>query len=358
MKKFSTIAALVFFAVTATVAHADKDQVLFTIQKVKANINKVQTKSDDSKMSIAELDKARDYLKQAETELNRNKTLLGSLKKAAEPGILHLTELAEIELAIASARLEMASQEKENRRLEALIPTLESQIKVFEDKNAEIRRLKEEIAKPKTAAKGLDKPEREKLAGKLEALNEVVASLRKDANEKVKVISNLTAENKVLKENMSALEKQKGSDIVAMQTRLTSAEARLKTVFALGSLGFFSRVSENEWTLIVPRGKLVKTSSKSYALAPDAQLYIGELVEAIKSAPGSRVVVKAHGFGKPAAREDRRATDTIAKLVKGALVSGGVSESAIESTGMGPYDPLFSKGAVDENRCIEITIRQ
>lgn len=355
MKKISLL-ALIFFFAAALSAHADKTGVMFAIQKVKTGIEKMQTRSDDAKVSIPEVQKAGDFVRQAEAELRQNTSMLGSLKKEAEPRIIHLTEMAEIELAIASSKLEKISQENENARLEKLVPKLESQIKVFDDKNAEISRLKEEMARPGIERKKQDKMDSEKLSGKVEALNEVVASLRKDLSEKTRSISDLTAENRLLKENMGALEKQKGSDIVAIQGRLTSAEARIKSLAALGQLGFFSKISENGCTLVVPRDKLVKWTSKGYALAPDAPQYVTAVSDALNAAPGSRLFIRAHGAGKPANREDGKATTAAAKAVKGAFVAGGTAESSIESYGAGSSSPLFSRGAVEDNRCIELEL--
>lgn len=355
MKKISILALIFIFAFAANV-FADKNQVMFAIQKVKTGMEKAQTRSDDMKASIPELQKAGDYIRMAEAEMKRNTSLLGSLKKDAEPRIIHLAEMAEIELAIASSKLEKISQEKENIRLEKLIPTLESQIKVFDDKNAEIARLKEEMARPGIERKKQDKTDSEKLSGKVEALNEVVASLRRDLAEKSKVVSDLNAENRLLKENMGALEKQKGSDIVAIQGRLTSSESKFKSLAAVGRLGFLSKLSENEYTLLISRGKLVKATSKGYVLAPDAPQYITAIADAMSASPGSRLIIRAHGYGKPVGKEDLKATGAIARTVKEAFVTAGVSESAIEAFGTGQSSPLFSKGAVEENRCIEIEI--
>lgn len=355
MKKISILASIFFFVLAANV-HADKDQVIFAIQKVKTIMEKAQTRSDDAKASIPELQKAGDYIRMAEAEMKRNTSMLGSLKKDAEPRIIHMAEMAEIELAIASSKLEKMAQERENVRLEKLIPTLESQIKVFDDKNAEIARLKEEIARPGIERKKQDKTDSEKLSGKVEALNEVVASLRKDLAEKSKSVSDLTAQNRLLKENMGALEKQKGSDIVAIQGRLTSAEAKMKSLAAVGQLGLLSKVSENEYTLIIPRGKLVKATSRGYVPAPDAPQYIAAVADAMSASPGSRLIIRAHGYGKPVSREDSKATGAIARTVKEAFVASGVSESAIEAFGVGSSSPLFSKGATEENRCVEIEV--
>ncbi len=355
MKKISVLALIFVFAFAAG-ASADKNQVMFSIQKVKTGIERVQTRTDDAKVSIPELQKAGDYIRQAEAEMKRNTSILGSLKKEAEPGIIHLAEMADIELAIAASKLEKISQENENTRLEKLIPKLESQIKVFDDKNAEIARLKQEIARPGIERKKQDKTDSEKLSGKVEALNEVVASLRKDLAEKTRAVSDLTAENRVLKENMGALEKQKGSDIVAIQGRLTAAESKFKSLAAVGGLGFFSKISESEYNLIIPRSKLVKSTSRGYVLAPDAPQYITAVCDAMNAAPGSRLVIRAHGYGKPVGREDGKATTAMAKALKEAFVAAGISESAIEAFGAGTSSPLFSKGAVEENRCVEIGI--
>jgi chromosome segregation ATPase len=370
MKKLSIAFILLsfFFAGVDNVL-ADKDQLLFSIQKVKSDIEKVQKKSEEAKISISELKKASEFLQQADSVLTKNKNWRGVLNKEVEPLIAYYTEMAEINTSIASSRLEKIDQEKDNARLEKMIPELEAKIKIFDDKNAEIKKLKEELEKPKGKMKDVNseinalkkektelneqisllKAEKEKSSGKTETLNEVVATVRKDLAEKIKAVENLSAENKLLKDNIKNIEAQKGSSLIEVHTKL-------KLFDSIGKIGFVSKASADGYTFIIPRNKLIKTTAKNPVLTPEADNYISEIVENIKQFPNSKLSIKVHGFGKPVNNEDNKGTTAMATLLKKALISKGISESSIQATGAGSTSPLFSKSAVEENRCIEITI--
>ena len=359
-------------------AYADKEQILFSIQKVKSTIEKAQDKSEEAKTSLKELQKAREYLKQAETELNINKNWIGSVKKEAEPLITHYIEMADINASIALSRLEKINQEKENARLEKLIPELEAKIKVFDDKNIEIQRLKAELEKPCGEIRNVNseiarlkkeksesdnqvsqlKAANEKLSGKIEALNELIVTVRKDLAEKIKVIDNLSADNRLLKDNVKNLELQKGSDFVAIQAELMSVRAKLKLINTFAKIGLLSRTSDDGFTFIIPRKKLIKTSAKSIALSSESEYFVSECTEILKSFPGSQLLIKVHGFGKPASIEGDKATMHMAVLLKNLFTTKGIDESFIQVFGAGTAEPLFSKAALEENRCAEITINQ
>lgn len=367
MKKLSIIISLLVFSfLQADTAVADKEQLQFSIQKVKTDIEKNQKKGEEVKLDILELQKARDFLKQAETELVKNKNWRGALNKDAEPLIAYYTEMAEIYTAIAFSRLSKFEQDKENTRLEKQIPELEAKIKIFDDKNAEIKKLKEELEKPQSKIRDVNteiaslkkekaelaeqlsqmKAEKEKLSGKAETLNELVAAVRKDLAERIKTVENLSTENKILQESIKSSENQKGDNLHEMQ-------AKLKLLDTMTKIGLVSKTSPDEYTFIIPRNKLIKTGAKNPALAPDAEGYIDEIVEKIKHFPDAKLSIKVYGSGK---NEDTKITAAMANLLKKALIGKGINESSVQAMGAGNAAPLFSKAAVEENRCIGITI--
>ena len=370
MKKTSVILILfLFFFLQAGAVLADKEQLQFNIQKAKTDIETGQKKSEEAKLSVTELQKARELIKQAENTLEKNKNWRGALNKEAEPLIAYYTEMAEIYTAIALSRLGKNDQEKENARLEKLIPEIEAKIKVFDDKNAEIKKLREELEKPQGKIRDVNseiaklqkekaeltekaaqlKSENEKSAGKIETLNEVVVSVRKDLTEKIKTVENLSLENKLLQDNIKSVEAQKGGNLLELQTKLNFFET-------ISKFGFLSRTAGNECTFIVPRNKLIKATGKSIVLNAEADRFITEIAESIKSFPAGKMAVKVHGFGKPSTTEDAKSTAAMANLVKKAFAGKGINESAIEASGAGTAAPLFSKSAAEENRRVEITI--
>ncbi len=319
MKKiiFAFIIAAFFFQ--AGIVQADKSDAVFAIQKARSAIEKVKIRGEELKAPTDELEKAKKQLDQADAVLKKNTSLLGmgGLKKEAEPEIRYYVEMAEINTAIVSSRLEKIGQEKENARLEKLVPDLESKIKVFADKNAEIKKLKQELSQPRTKS--------------AEA-----AQLKKENTELAAQLAKLKAE----RENLSG--------------KLGNLNRNVEYVRALAKFNYLSKISDKGYTLIVPRKDLFKTTSKGSVLAPGAEQFAAKLVEFIKAYP-SKIELDVHGAGSPAKTEDRKATEKMADVLKKALVQSGVSESAIRANGFGSSEPIFSKTAVEDNRRVEIT---
>jgi DNA repair exonuclease SbcCD ATPase subunit len=318
MKKLSCLLIICALLLHTGLAWADMEQVGFAIQKAKTFIVKVKAKSEEMKAPADELRQAGIFLERAEATLKNNTSLLGKLRKEAEPEILHYAEMAEISASIALSRLERISQEQENARLEKMIPELESKIKVFKDKETEIQRLTEEVKKPKGSLQvmsselALMKKERTELADQAARLK----LERENLNGKLEA---LQSENRRLKDDLKAIETQKGSDIVEMRTNLQRTDRQLAFFKALGKMDYLAKLTANGCTFILPRKDLIKVSAKGPIL---------------------------------------KATETMAQLLKQALMKNGVQESTLDATGVGQGTALFSKGAVEDNRRVEITVTQ
>ena len=392
MRKLSFLLIVSILVFHTGLALADKEQAVFAIQKAKSSIEKVKVKSEEMKAPVAGLKKADEFLGQAEALLKNNTNILGKLKKEAETDILYFAEMAEISAATVLSGLEKVNQEKENARLEKTIPEIEAKIKVFMDKNAEIQRLTEELKKPKGSMQALNgeisqlkgsiqtlngeitqlkkdktdladqasrlKLERENVSGKLEALTGVFAANKKELSEKARTAEELTAENRRLKDDLKALQTQKGSDILETRAKLQDANRKVEFLNALGGLDYLTKRSEKGCTFVIPRKVLIKSTPKGPALAPGAEERLVKLAELAKAFPGSQFKIDVYGFGNPPKGEDNKATQPMAQLLKKTFIEKGVNESAVQATGRGSDSPLFSKGAIEENRRVEITVYQ
>jgi len=334
MRRLIYLSIIPILLLGAGIAQADREQAAFAIQKAKAFVAKVKAKSEEMKASAEDMKKAQDFIGQAEATLKAHTSILGTLKKEAEPDVLYHAEMAEISASIVLSRLEKISQEKEYERLEKMVPEVEAKIKIFNDKNAEIQRLTEELKKP----------------------DAVLAAARKDLADKTKAVEDLTAENRRLKEEMKALETQKGSDIVEMRAKLQSANRNLEFQQALAKGDYLTRWSEKGAAIIVPRKDLLKMTAKGPMLAPGGEALASKFAELEKAFPEAKFKINVYGFGSPAKYEDKKATDAMAELLRKAFITKGINESAVEATGKGSSSPLFSKGAVEENRRVEITV--
>ena len=202
------------------------------------------------------------------------------------------------------------------------------------------------------------KAEKEKLTGKIETLNELVAAVRKDFAEKIKTIENISTENEHLKDSIKNLALQKGSDFVALQAKLKLMEAKLKLIYAFVKIGLLSKTSDDGFTVVIQRKEMIKTSTKSIVLTSESEHLVSECAETLKSFPQSQLLIKVHGFGKPVSTEGEKATTHMAALLKNLFIAKGIDKSSIQVFGVGTGNPPFSKTAVEENRIVEITVDQ
>jgi hypothetical protein len=352
---FLLIIFIIVILFQAVAVQADKDQAVFAIQKARSFIEKVKAKSEETKTPVETLRSAQEFLQQAEAKLKANTSMLGKLKKEAEPEVLYYADMAEISASIVLSRLEKVNQDKENTRLEKLIPETEAKIKVFLDKDAEIQRLTEEVRKPKGSLQTLSS-EIAFLKKEKTDLTEQASQLKLERENLIGRQETLTTENLRLRNELKALETQKGSDIVDMRSRLQVATRTVEFDKALGKLGYWAKVSDKVAIYIIPRKEMIKTTPKGPALVPGAETHITRFADLTNAFPESKLKIDVHGFGNPVKNEDKKATDAMANLLKEAFIKGGIKESSFEINGAGSGSPQFSKGAVEENRRIEISV--
>ncbi|MCL4456506.1 MAG: hypothetical protein M1147_01850 [Nitrospirae bacterium] len=366
MKRILIFAFVIFALICVQKSFAaDKAEIGSQINKVKASIEKLKSEVSDTTTFAEDILKAQHYIKLAEDELNKNITLIGSItgsvKSEAVPTINHYISLSELTIAVVKSKVEKMKQENENSGLAKLIPELEAKIKTVEDKNAEIKRLRGIIEKPKEENAQLEKEiaalknDKANLSAQVETLNASVASLKKELSEKTKAYEHISMENKSLKDQTKTAETQKIADITQMKEQLNNLTKLRDLLWETGKGGFISRVSERDITLIIPRSYFIKNTPKGIGLSPEAERHVHWLSSVMNRFSEYKVVVKVFGFGLPAKNENVKATEQMAKLIKGALVEKGVNASSIEAIGAGDAKPIFSQKAVEENRRVEIS---
>jgi len=341
---------------------AQSDDINFIMQKAKASVEKILSRGHETKSFTADVQAAESYLKKAETTLKANTSWRGKVNEAAVPTVKHYAALSEMMCQIVLSRLEKVNQDEENARLEKLIPETESKIKVFDEKNKEIRLLREEIAKPKGDMKNISrelqtlklekidmtkevaslKTDKTHMTGQVDALNGVVLSLKNDVVDKTKRIDELT----------KALESQKGPDAVKAQNKLRELNRMAAFWQDVQQINVLSRMTAAGITLIVPRGSLIKTPG--FKPAHDSDKIVAAIVGLMKKYPEAKVEMKVYGFGKPDSTESMKATEKMAGILKEALVKAGADAAGLDISGAGSTAPLYSKSAVEDNRRVEI----
>jgi len=327
-KRMIVLAALLLMLPVWGQVFAQSDDVHFIMQKAKASVEKILSRSHETKPFTAAVLSAQNYLKKAESTLNANTNWRGN-------------------------------QEQENARLEKLIPETEGKIKVFDVKNKEIKLLREEIAKPKGDMKNISrelsalklekidmtkeisslKNEKANLTGQVSALNGVVVSLKNEVVDKTKKIDELSL----------SLAGKTGEDVVKTKNKLNSLNSFWQDV---NQINVLSKLTATGITLIIPRRDLIKTPAMK--LAPESEKMIGNIAGLMKKNPDIKAQMKVHGFGKPDKTENAKATEKMAAMIKDALIKAGVDAAKVDIAGAGTAAPLYSKSAVEDNKRVEI----
>ncbi len=355
MKKLLVL-VIIFFNVSTGIA-ADKEKVFYQIEKARSIIKEFTAKPESVNYAD-DITVAWNYIKIAETEFQKNTNILGKLSDQAVPTIIHYANMAELTIRIALSRLEKAGHEKEISRLEGLISDIKAKIKVLEDKDAEIIRLKKEVEKAKSDITKLPSEISKEKDSEIERLSKEVSALK---SEKEELNTNLTSLKKELGDKNKAFEalqtelKYKLTELTKMQKDLHSLGKLKEFLDVVGMLGVPVRTSENGITIIIPRRDFIKITSKGAVLSPGSEKVIGQLVSLIKRFPEYRIVLKVYGFGQPAKNEGTKATEHMAIMVKDALLQRGNIAAEMITAESGGNIPIFPKDAVELNRRVEIT---
>jgi hypothetical protein len=341
MKKTAIILFICFmtasFCVPAAMA-VDKTRARLAIEQAKTNLDNLTKNRADSKDYQDDIISAQNYLKVAENEYKKNIGILGGLNDEAEPTVRHYAAMADITVAIVTARLNTADQIREKETTDGKIRAMKARIKVFEDKNTEIERLKRETGSTKSS-----------LSSQVVALQAEIASLNQNRDD-------LTSENKKLKDELSGIKSQKGAEFVQVQSRLTAATKTRELLAAISKLGLVARISADGATLVIPRSAFFKTTRKGLDLAPGADRIAGDIGAVAIKYPEYRLDVKVFGYGKPTKNEDIKATGAMANRLKILLLEKGkMSASSLEASGAGTTPALFAGTTGDANRRVEFT---
>jgi hypothetical protein len=324
---------------------ADKTKALLAIEQAKSNLDNLIKKRTDSKEYQDDIITAQNYLKVAEGEYKKNIGLLGGLKDEAEPTVRHYAAMADITVAIVTARLDTADQIREKEVIEKNIQAIRARIKVFEDKNTEIERLKTETGSTKVS-----------LSGQVGALKTENAALKAEIASLNQSKGDLLSENKKIKDDLNGIKSQKGVEFVQVQSRLASATKAKEFLTDLSKLGLVARISAEGATIVIPRSTFFKTGKKGLELTAGAEKIAGGIAAVAAKNPEYRLDVKVFGYGKPPKNEDIKATDAMAGKLKSMLVEKGKMNTAnLDASGAGTTPVLFPNDMGDANRRVEFT---
>lgn len=160
MAYLRTIACLLLLVVPAAV-HADENgKAKGQIEAAKAAIEAFARRAGDNKLASREIDAAREALKRGEEvfDNNRNRAMLGlgDLIPEAAAHVKHQTDLVELHLTLGQSRIDAGKASEELKGLSAQLAKAKGKVKLFEDRKAELERLRAVQAKYEAALKDLE----------------------------------------------------------------------------------------------------------------------------------------------------------------------------------------------------------
>jgi outer membrane protein OmpA-like peptidoglycan-associated protein len=367
MKTLRHLVALCAVLVVSAVpsAHAADPEFPDYIQKAQALIGQAEAKATQLKEYADDVLIGKNLLRNAEAEYKKNLSWSGKLDEKAEPTVKYYAAMAQLQASVILSRAEKAAQEKERARLETLAGQVKGRIKVFEDKTAEIRSLKAEVAKrdatiaalnadltTKSASGSSAGQKVAQLTGEVQTLKWSLSTTEQKATELGTELEKANAEVGRLKKELA----QKGAEASQGQEQLQALSRSRQFEAEVGKLGGVIKTGTDGITTIHTRSSLIKASSRSVTITPAGQKLGLALAELLRNYPEYRAVVKVHGFGQPAKSEDAAATDQMARLLREVAVGKGkLDPAAVEALGVGQSTPIYPKSNPEGNRRVEIT---
>lgn len=159
---------------TSNALAADKNKILIQLDASRAEVESVAGKAEGNKEAGADLTRARAALKNAEESYNAGKTMFGfgDINPETEKEIKLSFDIADVATATALSRLELVRATAELDAIEKQFSSVKSKLKLFEDRKAELIRLRLEVAACQKTTSELEiaKAEKTVMATKMEQL--------------------------------------------------------------------------------------------------------------------------------------------------------------------------------------------
>lgn len=176
MKKTALMLIATFFISATSASAAEKSKVLVQMDASRASVDALAGKVGENREAAAALEQARAYLQKAADVQAKSRQLFGvnigfgDLKPEAEEEIKSYLEISDIAVATAASRIEKARAASELEIIDKQAASVKAKIKAFEDRKAELEKLKADAAKCQSASKEIEtlKSENSRLSGQIE----------------------------------------------------------------------------------------------------------------------------------------------------------------------------------------------
>ncbi|MDD5285087.1 MAG: hypothetical protein PHD54_04460 [Desulfuromonadaceae bacterium] len=201
MKRTILILIALFFVSSTWALSAEKNKTVAKLDASRATVDAIAGKVGDNREALAALEKARSYLQKASDLQTRSRQLFGinigfgGLKPEAEEEINNYLEIVDNVVATATSRLENARTSTELEIIDKQLASVKTRIKVYEDRKAELEKLKADAAKCQVISKELEtlklensrfSSQIEKQLAEIKALTDRLEEAKKTASEPVK----------------------------------------------------------------------------------------------------------------------------------------------------------------------------
>ena len=159
----------------STAFAADKNKTLIQLDATRSAVETAAGKIEDNKEAAADLERARAALKQADESYSAGKSMFGfgDISPETEKEIKISVDAADIATLTALSRVEFVRATAEMNAMEKQFTATKAKLKLFEDRKAELDRLRLEAAACRKTSNELEiiKLERANLAAQIDQLN-------------------------------------------------------------------------------------------------------------------------------------------------------------------------------------------
>ena len=228
--KRTVLILISIFCISASVSSAaEKSKTLLKLEASTAAVEALAGRTGENREASADLEQARGFLKKATDAHEKGRQLLGfsiggfgTLKPEAEEEIKGYLEISDLSVTTASSRLEKARAANELEAIEKQLNNVKAKMKAFEDRKAELEKLKADAAKCGTAAREVEtlKSEKALLTAQLEKLTAERGKSEKATVEQTGLQKNI--------EEMKTENRRLGDQIEKQQAEIRELTSRLE----------------------------------------------------------------------------------------------------------------------------------
>jgi DNA repair exonuclease SbcCD ATPase subunit len=203
MKRAILILISTFFIISTWAFAAEKSKILLQLESSQAAVDLLAGKVGGNSEASTALEQARASLKKGSDIYAKSRQTFGfnigfgELKPEAEDEIKNHLQISDIFVATASSRLEAAKAASELETIDKQLASVKAKVKIFEDRKAELEKLRADAAKCQSATRDIEalKSENSRLSGQIEKqLSEIKALSAQLAEAKKEAVKSATPE--------------------------------------------------------------------------------------------------------------------------------------------------------------------